>query len=136
VFREDPLLKAGVIMIVVALALVMVAVVVSAATRSDPERAVASERKTTTESSVAPLSRGESPPEPWREKAKPLPMSDVSNNESNPGPSRSEPKPGDTSTPETEPRAEPEEQPHDLIGAFCLWKSSPESVFNWIHMGE
>jgi hypothetical protein len=42
VFREDALLKAGVIMIVVALALVLVAVV-SAAPRSDPEQAVASE---------------------------------------------------------------------------------------------
>jgi sortase A len=119
VFREDALLKAGVIMLVVALALVLVAVVVSAAPRSDPERAVASERATTTESSVEPLSRGESPPEPWRERAKPLPRADVSKNESNPGPSggapkrqfkpASEPDPNLLSEPlqESQPQAEP-----------------------------
>jgi sortase A len=107
VVREDPLLKMGVIMIVVALALVIVAVVVSAAPRSDPERAVASERKTTQKSSVEPLIRGESPPEPWREKAKPVSTADVSKNQSNPSPSGSEPKPGYTPTPEAEPRPEP-----------------------------
>jgi sortase A len=111
VFREDSLLKAGVIMIVFALALVILAMVVSAAPRSDPERAVASERATSTESSVEPLSRGGSPPEPWREKAKPLPTADVSKNQSNPGPSGSAPKPGYTPTPEAEPRPEPVEQP-------------------------
>jgi sortase A len=120
VFREDPLLKVGVSMIVVALTLVVVAVVVSAAQRSDPERAVASERKATTESSVEPLSRGESPLEPWREKAKPLPKADVSKNQSNPGPSGGEPEPGYTSTPEAEPRTEPEEQPEPKPGQQTL----------------
>jgi sortase A len=118
VFREDPLLKAGVIMIVLALA--MVAVVVSAAPRSNPERAIASESKATTESSVEPLSRGESPPPPLREKAKPLPTADVSKNESNAGPSGSEPKPGYTSTPESEPRPKPEEQSEPKPGQRTL----------------
>jgi len=101
VFREDALLKAGVIMIVVALALVMVVVVVSAVPRSDSEQAVASERATTTESSVESLIRGESPPEPWRESAKLLPRADVSKEEANPGPS------GGAPNPETKPASEP-----------------------------
>jgi sortase A len=107
VFREDPLLKAGAIMIVLALTLVIVAVVVSAAPRSNPKRALASESKATTESSGEPVIRGESPPEPWREKAKPLPAANVSKNESNYAPSGSEPKPGNTPAPEVRPRPEP-----------------------------
>jgi hypothetical protein len=114
VFREDALLKAGVIMIVVALALVLVAVV-SAAPRSDPEQAVASEWATTTESSVESLIRGESPPEPWRESAKPLPRADVSKEESNPGRSGGAPKP------ETKPASEPEPK----VLAEPLPKSQP-----------
>jgi sortase A len=110
VFREVPLLKVGMIMMALALALVIAAVVVSAAPRSDPERAVASGTKATKKPSVEPLIRGESPPQPWREKEKPLPTANVSKNESSYGPSGSEPKPGDTSTPVAEPRPEPE--PH------------------------
>jgi hypothetical protein len=54
-FREDSLLKAGVIMIVLALALAIVAVAASVALRSDPEQAIASERVTTAESSLKRL---------------------------------------------------------------------------------
>jgi hypothetical protein len=78
-FREDLLLKAGVIMITLALALAIVAVVVSVALRSVPEQAVASESstKTSTKSSVEPLIRDESPYEPWVEKARTLPASNA-----------------------------------------------------------
>jgi sortase A len=135
VFRDVPLLKVGVIMMALALALVIAAVVVSAAPRSDPERAVASERKATKKSSVEPLIRGESPHEPWRERAKPLPTADVSKNESNYGPSGSEP--GYTSTPDAEPRPEPEprvqaeseEQPEPKPRQRTL--SAGESDWQW-----
>jgi sortase A len=93
-FREDSLLKAGVIMIVLALALAIVAVAASVALRSDPEQAIASERVTTAESSLKSLVRDKNPPEPWREKPRSLPTTDVSKTETNLGPSGSEPKPG------------------------------------------
>jgi sortase A len=47
VFREDPLLKVGVIMMALALTLVIAAIVVSVALRSEPERVVAAEVATT-----------------------------------------------------------------------------------------
>ena len=65
-FREDTLLKAGVIMMTFALALTVVAVVVTLLLRNEPERAVALE-KAAAKSSVEPLVRGESPYEPWVE---------------------------------------------------------------------
>jgi sortase A len=93
VFRQDPLLKVGVIAMTVALVLAIFAVVVNIAVRSVPEQAVASERVTTTESPVEPLTRGEEPFGPWVEKARPLPTAGVSKSESNPRLSGSEPNP-------------------------------------------
>jgi hypothetical protein len=74
VSRDDTLLKVGVVMM--ALALVIAAVVVSVALRSVPEQAVASKRVTTTKSSAEPLVCGESPHKPWVEKPRPLSTAD------------------------------------------------------------
>jgi sortase A len=111
-FREDLLLKAGVIMITLALALVIVAVVVSVALRSVPEQAVASESstKTSTKTSVEPLIRGESPYEPWVEKATPLPASDASKNESASGAAGGKLEPEPQAQRKLEPQAEPKPQ--------------------------
>jgi hypothetical protein len=53
-------------------------------------------------------------------KGEPLPTADVSKNQSNAGPSGSEPKPGYTPTPEVEPRPQPEEQPEPKPGQRTL----------------
>jgi hypothetical protein len=74
VSRDDTLLKVGVVMM--ALALVIAAVVVSVALRSVPEQAVASKRVATTKSSAEHLVCGESPHKPWVEKPRPLSTAD------------------------------------------------------------
>ncbi len=139
-FREDLLLKAGVIMIMLALALVIVAVAVSVALRSVPEQAVASESstKSSAKPSVEPLIRGESPYEPWLEKAKPPPTSEASKNASDPVPSPSEPKPQPNPTPEAKPKSQseptpepnaqpaPEPQQETLPGAEDDWQAPTE----------
>jgi sortase A len=96
VFREeDPLLKVGVIMMTLALALTVVGVVVSVSLRDEPERAVASEKKAATESSVEPLVQSYPSVEGRvEEEAK-------------------EPQP----KPESQPRAQPEALPEALPGA-------------------
>jgi sortase A len=94
VLKEISLLKVGVIAMTLALVFAIVAVAANVALRSDPEQATALERVTTAESSLESLIRSESPPEPWRERARPLRTTDVSRTETNPGPSGSEPKPG------------------------------------------
>jgi sortase A len=93
VFRQDPLLKVGLIAMTVALVLAIFAVVVNIAVRSDPEQAIASEKVTTTEAPVEPRTIGAEPFGPWVEKAQPVPTAGVSKTESNPGPSGSEPNP-------------------------------------------
>src|SRR5215211_6953453 len=101
-----------------ALALALVAVVVGVAVRRVPEQAVASERAAKTKSSAEPLIRGESPTEPWREKERSLPTSEVSKDESNPVPSGGESEPGFAAIPEAEPgfRSEPLPQPQPQAG--------------------
>src|SRR5215211_9543360 len=96
-----------------ALVLTLVAVVLTIVFRNIPEQAVASESKIATKSSVGSLIRGESPIEPWREKARSLPTPEVSKDESNPVPSGGEPEPGFAATPKAEPasRSEPLPQP-------------------------
>jgi sortase A len=111
VFREDPLLKVGVIVITLALALAIVAVVVSIAVRSVPQQAVASERETTTESPVEQLIPGESSYESWVERARHLLTPEVAKGESDLEPSGREPKPGFTLNPKTEPRSQTESFP-------------------------
>jgi sortase A len=80
---QDPLLKVGVVMMIIALALTTVAVVVTFALRAEPERAVASE---TTEPSVEPLRYRSPPPEPQAEKVEPKPPKVESRVESDPPP--------------------------------------------------
>ena len=92
----------GVIAASLALALTIVAIVVSIAIRSAPEQVVASETKTATNSPTDLLVRGESPGIPWRERAGPLSAAEVSNDESSTEPSGSKPKPGSTPIPEAE----------------------------------
>jgi sortase A len=111
VFREVPLLKVGMIMMALALALAIVAVLVSIAVRSVPQQAVASERETATESPVEQLIPGESSHESWVESARHLLTPEVAKGESDPEPSRREPKPGFTLNPKTEPRSQSESLP-------------------------
>jgi len=111
VFREDPLLKVGVMVITLALVLAIFAVMVSIAVRSVPQQAVASEKETATESSVERLIPGESSYESWVERARQLLTPEVAKGESDPEPSGSEPKPGFTLNPKTEPRSQSESYP-------------------------
>jgi len=111
VFREDPLLKVGVMVITLALVLAIFAVMVSIAVRSVPQQAVASEKETATESSVERLIPGEGSYESWVERARQLLTPEVAKGESDPEPSGSEPKPGFTLNPKTEPRSQSESYP-------------------------
>jgi len=107
VFRGDPLLKVGVILMAFALALVIVAVVVTVVLRGEPERAVASE-KAATKSSVEPIVRsyppGKEAEEPYQV-AKPE--------------AESPPKPNITPVRERHPKpdSKPRPQPEALPGA-------------------
>jgi sortase A len=103
VFREAPLIKAGVIVITLALALAIVAVVVSIAVRSVPQQAVASQRETATESPVEQLIPGKGHFESWVEKARELLTAEVAKGESDPEPSGGEPKAGSSPIPEAQP---------------------------------
>src|SRR5215208_6426354 len=96
------------IMMAIALVLSLVAVALTLVLRDAPEQAVASETKTTTKTLVGSLIRGESPIEPWREKARTLPTPEVSKDESNPVPPGGEPKPEFASAPEAEDRSQSE----------------------------
>jgi sortase A len=111
VFREVPLLKVGLIMMVLALTLAIVAVVVSIALRSFPQQAVASQRDTATESPVEQPIPGESSNESWIDRARELLTPEVARGESEPEPPGSEPKSGFTLNPKTEPRSQSESFP-------------------------
>jgi sortase A len=111
VFREAPLLKVGVIVITLVLALAIVAVVVSIAVRSVPQQEVASERLTKTQSPVERLIPGEGFFESWVEQGRQLLTPEVAKGESDSEPSGSEPKPGFTLNPKTEPRSQSESYP-------------------------
>ena len=102
-----------------ALALVIVAVVVSFAVRSVPERAVASERTIKEKHSTRPLVRSESSMEPWVEMARSLPTAEVTKNESNLEPSGEGPKPTRDPAPKVESRlrSEPLPQPQSRSGS-------------------
>jgi sortase A len=128
-----------------ALVLALVAVVLTVLLRDVPKRAVASERASTATSSAGPLTRGESPVEPSREKARPLPATEVSKDEANPAPSGGEPEPGAASVPRAEegsrsapvpqpaPQAEqkarpqPETQPEPLAQPQAQAQSEPQA---------
>src|SRR5215217_8763139 len=97
--------------ITLALVLAIFAVMVSIAVRSVPQQAVASEKETATESSVERLIPGESSYESWVERARQLLTPEVAKGESDPEPSGSEPKPGFTLNPKTEPRSQSESFP-------------------------
>jgi sortase A len=112
VFRDDLLLKLGVMMMTVALALVLVAAVVTVALRGDPKQAIASVTEATTAAaSVEPLIRGESPYEPWVEKATAPPTAEVAKNESGPEASASKPKPESGPAPEAKPKSQSQSPP-------------------------
>ena len=104
-------MKVGMILMALALALAIVAVVVSIALRGFPQQAVASERDTATESPVERLIPGESSYESWKDKARHLLTPEVAKGESEPEPPGSEPKPGFTLNPKTEPRSQSESFP-------------------------
>jgi sortase A len=130
VFREeDPLLlKVGMIMMALALAFTVVGVVVTLSLRSEPEQAVASETttKSSSKTSVEPLIRGQSPYEPWVEKATPPPTSGVSMNESDSEPSASEPKPEYKPLPQPTPKLQSEPPPQPEPQAQAEPKAQPE----------
>jgi sortase A len=99
-------------MMTLALALVVVTVVVSITLRGDPKQAVASVTEATTAAaSVEPLIRGESPYEPWVEKAIPLPTAEVAKNEPDPEASASKPKPESGPAPEAKPKSQSQSPP-------------------------
>jgi sortase A len=98
-FKDDPLLKVGVALMTLAIALTVAAVVAIVALRSEPERAIASEpaSENAAESPVEPLVRSYPPVEPRMGEAKPQPE---------PEPSRAEPRPER----ETRPGPKPEQE--------------------------
>jgi sortase A len=91
-----------------ALVFALVTAVLTVLPRNVPERAAASEKVPTAKSSAGPLIRGESSVEPWREKARPLPVPEVSKNESNPAPSGGGAKAGSAPAPKAERASQPE----------------------------
>jgi sortase A len=95
IFRSEPLLKAGVVMMSFAVALTVVAVVVIVVSRDEPEQAVASE--TAANSSVEPLIRSGPPGEASAEET--LPKSEP------------EPEPQAKLQPQPEAKGEPAPQP-------------------------
>jgi sortase A len=123
VFKEVPLLKVGVIFMLLALALAIVAVVVSIDARSVPQQAVASERLTTTESPVERLIPGESSFESWVEQASQMLSAQVAKGEWDPEASGGEPKPGFRLIPEAQPRSKSGSFPKPQSGSG----SNPES---------
>jgi sortase A len=122
VFREDLLLKVGVIMMTFALALTVVAVVVTISLRDEPQRAVALE-KVATKSSVEPLVRGESPYEPWVEPRLNL--------ESPKTESKPEPPVEPVARVEPEPKPEPEPEPQPEPEPLPARNTLPADVSNW-----
>ncbi len=66
-FSDDPLLRSGIILMAVALALVLAAVALVVYLRDEPEKAVAAE--TSEKTPVEPLVRGAPPGDAWREEA-------------------------------------------------------------------
>jgi len=113
------------IMMAFALVLTLVAVALSMLLRGVPERAVASERDTKTKSSLGSLIRGESPIEPWVEKARSLPTLEVSKDESNPVPSGGEPKPTLKPVSEAEPRSQSQPLPQPVFEGESRSQSQP-----------
>src|SRR5215218_7812855 len=93
-----------------ALVFALVTAVLTVLLRNVPERAAASE-KVATKSSAGPLIRGESPVEPWQEKARPLPAPEASKNESNPATLGGRAKAGLAPVPKAEKASQPEPVP-------------------------
>jgi sortase A len=127
VFREeDPLLKVGVIMMALALALTVVGVVVSVSLRDEPERAVASEKEeAATKSSVEPLVRSyPSVEQRVEEEAKePYPVARPE------AESASKPKVKPVREPQPEPQPKPESKPRPQPEA--LPEALPEAETNY-----
>ena len=123
-----------------ALVLTLVAVVLTIVFRNIPEQAVASESKKATKSSVGSLIRGESPIEPWREKARTLPTPEVSKDESNPVPPGGEPKLAFKAAPEAEDRSqsepltqsEPQVQAEPKTQAELGQRTLPAGESDWV----
>ena len=122
-FSEGPLLKAGVIMMTLALALTVVAVGVTIYLRDEPERAVAVE-KVATKYTVEPLVRGESPYEAWVE-----PSSNLESPKAEPEPeppvqpkARVQPEPPPKPEPEPKPEPAPPPQRSMLPAAESEWQ--------------
>ena len=116
------------IMMAIALVLSLVAVALTILLRNAPEQAGASETKTTAKTLVGSLIRGESPIEPWREKARPLLTPEVSKDESNPVPPVGGPKLAFKAAPEAEQRSqfEPRGQPGAQVQAEPKAQPEPE----------
>ena len=112
------------IMMAFALVLTLIAVALAMLLRDVPEQATASE--TTKKSSVGSLIRGESPIEPWVEKARPLPTPEVSKDQENPGSSGGGPKPASEVAPNSEPRSPSESPPQPESQAQAEPKAQPE----------
>ena len=111
---------------ILALALVLVAVVLTVLLRNAPEQAVASEQVAKTKSLAGSLIRGEGPVKPWREKARSLPAPGDPNSESGPTPA---PRTEKTSRPEPVPRPEPKPTPQaPTVGEHGWTRPTPQEV--------
>jgi sortase A len=125
VFRQDPLLKVGVIVMALALALAVVAVVVSVASRGVPEQAVASERVTAKKSQVEPSIRDESLFESVVDEARQLFTPGFSESESNADSSGSELEQG--STPVSEAGSRSRSEPAQNLEPARQFEGGPQA---------
>jgi sortase A len=121
VFREDPLLKVGVIMMALAVALTVVAVVASVVLRSEPEQVVAAEVSAKSSHEEPQRYSEEEPPQQHYEgssygAAAQREKSEEAVGKQEAGPSR-KPNPTPTAQPKREPlpraKSEPRPQPHE-----------------------
>src|SRR5215210_3001175 len=95
-----------------ALVFVLAAVVLTVLLRSAPERAVASERAATRESSAGPQVRGESAAKPWRERPRQPPVTEAPKDDPGAAPSEGKSRPARTAAKGSrpDPQAEPRQQ--------------------------
>jgi hypothetical protein len=87
-----------------------------------------------TKSSTGPLIRGENPVKPWREKAGPLPASEVSKDDANPAPSGGGRNPGFAPDPQAEPLPQP--KPHAEIDLHHLYITQRAMLGDGVKAGE
>ena len=128
---NDPLIRVGVIAMAFALVFALAAVVLTVLLRGAPERAGASERAATMESSAGPQLRGESDMKPWREQPGPLPAPEAPRDEpsaaSSEGKSKPRPAPTIVKGSWPDPQAEPGRQ-NPTVGEGDWTRPTPQEI--------